>query len=298
MKKSSHGFTIVELLIVIVVIAILAAISIVAYNGIQTRARETTLKSDLSNAAKQMELAYADNSNYPNTLPSDVKVSSNIVLSLSQASTGFCINGEYKNSTLRWRYESSAGGIRDGLCPGAVLSGSESGTNPNLITDTNFSQVGLTTDGNWYIGRSTGSTAGFTRNGTSSDPYPSRKVLQLSNTPNSSTTWSLIGGPYVNTGIVQGKTYLASYYVRLASGSVSNNPISYFGVQHGSATNTAIAVNSSGISPSSQWQQITRSIVASQNSMNGNIIYLTLVGTAVRDNTFTLEFQGFELREQ
>ena len=36
--KSKSGFTIVELLIVIVVIAILAAITIVAYNGIQQRA--------------------------------------------------------------------------------------------------------------------------------------------------------------------------------------------------------------------------------------------------------------------
>ncbi|MBM3210423.1 type II secretion system protein [Candidatus Saccharibacteria bacterium] len=36
--KLKLGFTIVELLIVIVVIAILAAITIVAYNGIQTRA--------------------------------------------------------------------------------------------------------------------------------------------------------------------------------------------------------------------------------------------------------------------
>lgn len=38
MRKSTSGFTIVELLIVIVVIAILATISIVAYNGIQDRA--------------------------------------------------------------------------------------------------------------------------------------------------------------------------------------------------------------------------------------------------------------------
>ena len=36
--KQQHGFTIVELLIVIVVIGILAAITIVAYNGIQNRA--------------------------------------------------------------------------------------------------------------------------------------------------------------------------------------------------------------------------------------------------------------------
>lgn len=41
MHKKLSGFTIVELLIVIVVIAILAAISIVAYNGIQQRAKNT-----------------------------------------------------------------------------------------------------------------------------------------------------------------------------------------------------------------------------------------------------------------
>lgn len=55
--KQQSGFTIVELLIVIVVIGILAAITIVAYNGIQTRARTTSITS----AAQQIQkllLAY------------------------------------------------------------------------------------------------------------------------------------------------------------------------------------------------------------------------------------------------
>lgn len=38
MKKNSYGFTIVELLIVIVVIGILAAVTTVTYNGVQNRA--------------------------------------------------------------------------------------------------------------------------------------------------------------------------------------------------------------------------------------------------------------------
>ena len=54
------GFTIVELLIVIVVIAILAAITIVTYNGIQQRARDAQRKSDVANIAKLLSLWAAD----------------------------------------------------------------------------------------------------------------------------------------------------------------------------------------------------------------------------------------------
>ena len=64
--NSKKGFTIVELLIVIVVIAILAAISIVAYNGIQTRARDSQRKSDIAAITKGLELYYIDKGEYPN----------------------------------------------------------------------------------------------------------------------------------------------------------------------------------------------------------------------------------------
>jgi len=54
------GFTIVELLIVIVVIAILAAITIVAYNGIQQRARDTKRKDDVTAVAKLVQMYNVD----------------------------------------------------------------------------------------------------------------------------------------------------------------------------------------------------------------------------------------------
>lgn len=66
--KVVPGFTLVELLIVIVVIAILAAITIVAYNGIQQRAQVASLQSDLRNVSKKFELFNAENGSYPATV--------------------------------------------------------------------------------------------------------------------------------------------------------------------------------------------------------------------------------------
>jgi len=65
MKKTTSAFTIVELLIVIVVIAILATISVVAYNGIQSRAYNSQRKNDIAAMIKALELYYVDNGRYP-----------------------------------------------------------------------------------------------------------------------------------------------------------------------------------------------------------------------------------------
>lgn len=66
MRKTTSGFTIVELLIVIVVIAILAAISIVAYNGIQERAKLTSTQAKLKQIYTKANVARADTGNWPN----------------------------------------------------------------------------------------------------------------------------------------------------------------------------------------------------------------------------------------
>ena len=60
--RKQPGFTIVELLIVIVVIAILAAISLVAYTGVQQRARDSQRLSDIKQISKALQLWSADTS--------------------------------------------------------------------------------------------------------------------------------------------------------------------------------------------------------------------------------------------
>ncbi len=59
------GFTIVELLIVVVVIAILAAITTVSYNGITNQANDSAVQQDLATLAKKIQIANAQNGAYP-----------------------------------------------------------------------------------------------------------------------------------------------------------------------------------------------------------------------------------------
>jgi len=68
LKQRQSGFTIVELLIVIVIIGILATLVIVTFSGVQQRARDSERKTDINAIAGQLEAVYAKEGTYPTLL--------------------------------------------------------------------------------------------------------------------------------------------------------------------------------------------------------------------------------------
>lgn len=65
MNQKARGFTIVELLVVIVVIGILATITVITYSGIQKRARESRVTLQLTQLRKDMEMYKIEYGKWP-----------------------------------------------------------------------------------------------------------------------------------------------------------------------------------------------------------------------------------------
>lgn len=67
LKKAQAGFTIIELLIVIAIIAILAGLVLNNFQGAQAKARDTQRVTDINNLHSKLEEYYNENNGYPNT---------------------------------------------------------------------------------------------------------------------------------------------------------------------------------------------------------------------------------------
>jgi type IV pilus assembly protein PilA len=67
-RRSSDGFTLLEILVVIAILGILSAIAIQQYSAYRSRSVDTQMKSDLKNAALAMESYFSEFRVYPNSL--------------------------------------------------------------------------------------------------------------------------------------------------------------------------------------------------------------------------------------
>lgn len=70
-NKKSKGFTIVELLVVIVVIGILASVTAISYTGVTQKAKVASLQANLNEAATQIKLFNVENGAYPMSVSTD-----------------------------------------------------------------------------------------------------------------------------------------------------------------------------------------------------------------------------------
>jgi prepilin-type N-terminal cleavage/methylation domain-containing protein len=70
LRRRDKGFTIVEMIIVVIVIGILAGIVLVAYTGAQKQAKDSLVKSELANAQKQVQEYFVNNGKFPTAINS------------------------------------------------------------------------------------------------------------------------------------------------------------------------------------------------------------------------------------
>jgi prepilin-type N-terminal cleavage/methylation domain-containing protein len=116
-QTMQRGFTIIELLVVIVVIAILAAITIVAYNGIQQQARGSAMSAELAQVGKAVELykATSQTARYPSSLTqlTNTTVNPSVNYFYNEAENTYCMDMVQGNVIKSLGKRS---GQRDGRC--------------------------------------------------------------------------------------------------------------------------------------------------------------------------------------
>lgn len=140
--RKQSAFTIVELLIVIVVIGILAAITIIAYNGIQAKATVASLQSDLENGNKQLSVYFTTSniSNYPTAIDCSSSPAANTICLKSSGTTTYqySVNNAANPSTYcltatsgttSYYVGTATSGPTIGACPGHGVGGVAAITN-------------------------------------------------------------------------------------------------------------------------------------------------------------------------
>jgi type IV pilus assembly protein PilA len=113
-RKGEKGFTLIELMIVIAIIGILAAIAIPQFTAYRQRGFNAAMQSDLRNAATAQEAFYTDSNTYTTdtTLlaPRGFTPSANVTVTVSNATTtSYVMHATHASGLSTW-YLSGPGG--------------------------------------------------------------------------------------------------------------------------------------------------------------------------------------------
>lgn len=116
MKRDEKGFTLIELMIVIAIIGILAAIAIPQFSAYRTRSYNSAAQSDVRNIATAQEAYYVDHSRYTNNVD-DLEGSSygyeqsgNVSVASAGDATGYVITGAHTSGDKTYSL-SGPGGV-------------------------------------------------------------------------------------------------------------------------------------------------------------------------------------------
>jgi prepilin-type N-terminal cleavage/methylation domain-containing protein len=217
-NKFRSAFTIVELIVVITVISILAAIVLISYGAWRTSTATSSLKSDLEHAASAMESSRTFSSTYPLTIPSTFtsSASNTIILTLPDTKS-FCLDGTTTiSSSIKYYIDNliQANGAAVGTCatrtslpvPGVVA---------NVAFTTGSTQIIVT----WALATPNYATQHNVQ--CALDPAFITGLLQGSTTDGTTATYTLSGA-----------NALTTYYCRVR-GANNNGPGSWSGAGSG-----------------------------------------------------------------
>ena len=116
--KDQKGFTLIELMIVIAIIGILAAIAIPQFTAYRKRSYNSAAQSDLRNAATAQEAYYVDEETYTSTITNLVGTYG---LYTSEKVAFFSVAGDVDSYTMK-AYHSSGDKTYSIKGPGGTIS--------------------------------------------------------------------------------------------------------------------------------------------------------------------------------
>ncbi len=120
-KRANTGFTVVELIVVLIVIALLVVMSVVSYGAWRTSVTEKVLMSDLNGLKGAMDSARTFDNGYPTTLPARFEASQDVTLNYRYGtSTAYCVEATSTKAPGKQFYLSTYPGGGEptaGVCP-------------------------------------------------------------------------------------------------------------------------------------------------------------------------------------